>query len=71
MKRNSKEVDIITLFYNLEKTTFVFVNNSNKRISSTELFELYDINEKDSMEKEIMKALVKFHRNEILNNLLS
>lgn len=70
--RNSKEVELIILFYNSKKTNFIFVDSKNNKISSKELFNLYSFEKRVSKDpqQEIINALIKFHRNNTIDNLL-
>ena len=77
-KKDSSDVEIITIFYNLSKSDFILVDIKNNRITSKELFDSYifdfatdlSMNKSAEKNKEILNALVRFHRNNIINDLL-
>lgn len=77
-KKDSSDVEIVTIFYNLSKSDFIIVDNRNNRITSKELFDSYifdfgielNMSENSEKNKEIINALVRFHRNNIIDTLL-
>ena len=59
--------NLITVFYSSEKNHFILVDSEDNVISPKALFVAEDTKER----KEIKMALIKFHRNNIINDLLS